>query len=450
MGLPFMGQAQGSYQVLAESLNPTYTGTSDSYSTSLSLVSLGGRTVSASYINDSGFTAYGSVQATLPESVLIVGTDDLEPADDGIVAPGGTITLSIETDAEGNVEYAWMKDGMAIDGAMDSTLVLADVTADDAGSYTVTLSNSAGSITSDPFEVSLLAAPVINVDLTDVEAIAGDSVDYTIDATAEGTVTYQWFKDAVAIADATGDSLSLADVSGEDEGVYTVTVSNEAGSVTSAESTLSVIEAPVILAQPADVVGNVGGEATLMVDARTEGTTTYEWSFDGTPIADSNAATLTVSDLGLDDEGSYTVTISNEAGSVTSDAAMLALVSGDTEVPGALVGSQVVSIGDGSVTYESPWFGEYTVSEDMEFGWVMTDNLGLVFMTSLSTPEEAYIFPLVIGDILYTADGLYPTYAYWFAGSSWIFLGDFNDISTGSIWVYVYATDEWVQYEDIQ
>jgi hypothetical protein len=254
----------------------------------------------------------------------------------------------------------------------------------------------------------------------------------------------------VAIADATGDSLSLADVSGEDEGVYTVTVSNEAGSVTSAESTLSVIEAPVILAQPADVVGNVGGEATLMVDARTEGTTTYEWSFDGTPIADSNAATLAVSDLGLDDEGSYTVTISNEAGSVTSDAAMLTLVSGDTEVPGALVGSQVVSIGDGSVTYESPWFGEYTVSEDMEFGWVMTDNLGLVFMTSLSTPEEAYIFPLVIGDILYTADGLYPTYAYWFAGSSWIFLGDFNDISTGSIWVYVYATDEWVQYEDIQ
>lgn len=359
LAVPLLGQAQGSYQVLAESLNPTYTGTSDSYSTSLSMVSLGGRTVSASYINDSGYTALGSVGTTIAE-------------------------------------------------------------------------------------------PVIDTDLTDIEAIAGETVEYVIEATVEGTAAYQWFKDTVAIEGATGSTLTLADVSGDDEGVYTVEVSNETGSVTSAGSTLSVIEVPVILEQPGDVVGNPGGDATLIVDARTEGDTTYEWSLNGTPIGDSNTDTLTLMGLDLDDEGSYTVTISNEAGSVTSDAASLVLVGGDTQVPGALVGSQVVSIGDGSVTYESPWFGEFTIEDDGDFGWVYTTPLGWTFMPSISTPEEAYILPLVIGDILYTEEGLYPTYAYWYAGESWVLFPETNDISTGSIWVWVYTTEEWVEYEDIQ
>ncbi len=357
--MPLWGQAQGSYQVLAESLNPTYTGTSDSYSTSLSMVSLGGRTVSASYINDSGFTALGSVGVTV-------------------------------------------------------------------------------------------AAPVIDTDLTDIEAVAGETVEYVIEATVEGTAAYQWFKDTVAIEGATDATLTLDDVSGDDEGVYTVEVSNEADTVTSSESTLTVIEAPVILEHPSSVTASVGGSATFTVDARTEGDVTYEWSLDGTAIAGSDSASLTVSDLGLDDEGAYTVTISNEAGSVTSDEATLTLVGGETEVPNALVGSSVVAVGDDSVTYESPWFGQFTIEDGGDFGWVYTTPLGWTFMPSISTPEEAFILPLVIGDILYTAEGLYPSFAYWYAGESWILFNESNDISTGSIWVWVYSTEEWVEYEDIQ
>ena len=283
----------------------------------------------------------------------------------------------------------------------------------------------------------------------------GDPVQFTVEVTAENPL-YSWFysPDGVeftALDGASMATLDIAEATLADSGYYQVRVSNSGGEALSEPVSLSVIEAPVILEQPESMMASLGGSVTFTVDARTDGEVVYEWFLDGIAIAGSDSESLTLDGLSLDDEGAYSVTITNEAGSATSDEAMLALVGGETDVPNALVGSSVIAVGDdGAVTYESEWFGQFTIEVDGEFGWVHTTPLGWTFMTSLSTPEEAFILPLVIGDILFTADGLYPTFAYWYAGESWLLFPETNDISTGSIWVYVYATDEWVEYEDIQ
>jgi hypothetical protein len=66
---------------------------------------------------------------------------------DHSIATGGTVVLDV-TGAGGNLGYQWKKGGSAILGATSRTLVLANAQASDAGSYTVTLTNTAGAVTS--------------------------------------------------------------------------------------------------------------------------------------------------------------------------------------------------------------------------------------------------------------------------------------------------------------
>jgi len=70
------------------------------------------------------------------------------------VALGGTTTLSV-TASGGSLAYAWAKDGVSltgsetgISGQATRTLTISSATVDHAGDYTVTVSNTAGSVTS--------------------------------------------------------------------------------------------------------------------------------------------------------------------------------------------------------------------------------------------------------------------------------------------------------------
>ena len=70
----------------------------------------------------------------------------------------------------------------------------------------------------------------------------GGSVTFTLTATSEdGTLTYQWRLNGVDITGETSDTLSLSNImEADDEGNYTVVVSNSQLSTTSDNAMLSV------------------------------------------------------------------------------------------------------------------------------------------------------------------------------------------------------------------
>ncbi|MCF7762216.1 MAG: immunoglobulin domain-containing protein [Verrucomicrobia bacterium] len=78
---------------------------------------------------------------------------------------GGPATLSVVAVGERPVLYQWVKDGVVIAGATDSTLQISDAQASDAGSYQVIVRNAVASLTSSnavlslsiPYTFSLLA-----------------------------------------------------------------------------------------------------------------------------------------------------------------------------------------------------------------------------------------------------------------------------------------------------
>src|SRR4249919_3607043 len=61
----------------------------------------------------------------------------------------------------------------------------------------------------------------------------GQTATFSVSATGTGTITYQWFKNGVAINGATSSSYTTPPtVAGDTGSVFTVTVTNSAGSAT--------------------------------------------------------------------------------------------------------------------------------------------------------------------------------------------------------------------------
>jgi pectate lyase len=75
------------------------------------------------------------------------------------VEPGQDVSFFVLADGTWPFTYQWLKDGAPIAGATDSTLSLEDVEVSAAGDYTVQVSNAAGSVTSGPATLVIVASP---------------------------------------------------------------------------------------------------------------------------------------------------------------------------------------------------------------------------------------------------------------------------------------------------
>lgn len=112
---------------------------------------------------------------------------------------------------------------------------------------------------------------------------------------------------------------------GQDE--FIVTALDADGRSRSQTLTVSVVPEygpPVITKQPASVLVNVNGTATLSVTA-TGPDLTYQWRREGVPIPGAISSSLTFSAVQIPDSGDYEVVVTNPNTSVTSAVATLTL-----------------------------------------------------------------------------------------------------------------------------
>ena len=81
---------------------------------------------------------------------------------DTTVLMGGAATYSVAVNNSPGLGYQWFKDGVAIEGARGSSLTILNAQAADIGSYTVVVSNGAGSVTSDSAKLSIAPVALVN------------------------------------------------------------------------------------------------------------------------------------------------------------------------------------------------------------------------------------------------------------------------------------------------
>jgi hypothetical protein len=84
--------------------------------------------------------------------------------------------------------------------------------------------------------------------------------------------------------------------------------------------------APTITIQPVSTTASLGGSAKFSVGISGTPLLTYQWALNSTNLVGAIHATLIITNLSQVNIGAYTVTVSNPAGSVTSQAATLAAV----------------------------------------------------------------------------------------------------------------------------
>ena len=266
------------------------------------------------------------------------------------ISDGQAATFAVTASGSAPLSYQWQANGAPIAGATSESYVhTAAILAHDGTRYTVTVSNSAGSVNSNPATLTVNPIPAaIAAAPQPVSVTVGQPALFSVTASGSAPLALQWTRDGADIAGATAASLTLAAVTLADGGArFAVRVSNAGGSVTSPEALLNVAPiAPGIVTQPADLTVSVGQAALFSVTASGSDPLTYQWLRDGVPIPGATLASFTLSGAALTDSGAqFTVHVGNAAGTASSSAAVLTVAA---IPPSIAAGPQPQTVIDGA------------------------------------------------------------------------------------------------------
>lgn len=211
-----------------------------------------------------GVTSFNVVltvnQSAQPSAVAI----GVQPAPQ-IQAPGGSVTFAVAASGSGPISYQWLKNGAPIGSASTAVLMLTNVSSNDVADYSVSASNSLGSVTSNAAHLTVLGAPLVSTQPAAASVNEGASATFNVTASGNALL-YQWTRNNVAIVGATSASYTTPALTPADSGaVYGVIVYNGAGLVLSQGAVLTVtaVVAPSVTQQPGNVTVNAGLPANI-------------------------------------------------------------------------------------------------------------------------------------------------------------------------------------------
>jgi hypothetical protein len=251
------------------------------------------------------------------------------PADTTAVS-GGTVELIVVASGAPSPTYQWffgdlrLTDGAGISGTNSGILTLSDISAASAGRYRVVVTNSAGTVEREALLAVLVPPMIVSGPGPESRSVlAGSNVSFTVEASGDPEPTFQWLRNGSAIEGQTSATLTLTAVTEANDGQYSVRATNAAGSVTSAISALTVGRSALITSQPEGALIAVGGSVTLRVIASGRPAPSYQWFLNGDPIDGADQSTLSISSATASSAGSYTVRVSNQFATETSQAAVV-------------------------------------------------------------------------------------------------------------------------------
>ena len=266
--------------------------------------------------------SYGSADGTnsnarfyLPQGITVDLSGNLYVLDSGnqtvrMVTPSGTnwvvTTIAGQADISGNADGTGTNAQFFYPGGLGMN---------NAGSFAVA---DWGNNTIRAGVSSSNSAPAIAIQPQNQTANQGQNATFSVTATGSAPLSYQWELNTAPLSGATSSSYTIADAQPADVGSYSVIVSNSLGTATSSNALLTVIVPPAITNLPQSLTVTQGLTATFSVGASGSAPFTYQWTFDSGTISGATASSYTRANVQPTDAGTYSVIVSNPAGSATS------------------------------------------------------------------------------------------------------------------------------------
>lgn len=209
--------------------------------------------------------------------------------------PAGSWTMTVGVTGTGPFTYQWRKNGVNMTGATGASYTIASyVEATHQGDYDCIIKSGApcNSIdTSAKAKIVTTKCPVINTQpISRVDICAGAS--FSLDVTAVGVKSYQWFRDGQAIPGAINSNFSILSAKTSDAGLYEVEAIAFNTSIcprTFSDSVRVVVKSkPAITSQPMPSLSCGATTHTMKVVA--EFGDTYQWYKNGNAISPNGSS----------------------------------------------------------------------------------------------------------------------------------------------------------------
>ena len=208
-------------------------------------------------------------------------------------------------------------DGGNVWNTSTATLSITNTIEADSGNYSVVIANSYGSTTSAVAVLVVSSTPVAPTITgpANQTVIQGNNATFTASVAGLPIPTVQWQKNGVDISGATSSTLTITNAQyPADNTTYSIIASNTAGAATNS-ATLSALIPPAITTQPTNKVVLNGAAASFSVGT-TGARARLSVEENGTDIVGENGATLSFASVVPTDAATYSVLVTNAAGSV--------------------------------------------------------------------------------------------------------------------------------------
>ena len=174
--------------------------------------------------------AYGATTSSVASLVVYLPVNITGQPASQVVPARSTATFAVTASSYPALFYQWTFNNTNLPGATSSTLVISNVLLANLGDYAVLVANGYASNTSATATLSM--SPSITTPYVGGTVVWGYGASLSVGAIGSGLLSYQWFLNGVAIADATNPDFNLSSVQFTNGGSYSVVVSSDLGSVT--------------------------------------------------------------------------------------------------------------------------------------------------------------------------------------------------------------------------
>ncbi len=202
---------------------------------SITYNTVGLRTVTLRVTDNLGLTDTDSITVDVVCPLLI--TAQPEPV---AICAGEPAEFLVETWGAGTISFQWRRNGIDIPGATSATFSIPAAISGDTGSYSVVVTNSCGQSVTSAVANLVVNSVMITTQPVSQSVLPGSDVTFSVTASGQNPITFQWLRNDFPIEGATSRTLTLRNVTEANNGTYTCEVANDCGGVTSNPAVLFV------------------------------------------------------------------------------------------------------------------------------------------------------------------------------------------------------------------